>query len=127
MFDADYPKVRQSLSQAALQDPYPALLVDSQGVIYAANLMAFWLWDALQPGEPVKPDSLLGNSVFDMLTSNFERIPTEQNVEFYTKRAALVKRLYARSKLPLYISFITAMKADPRLAQIYEHAGKHVR
>ena len=122
MFDFDSPKVRQSLGQAALQDPYPACLLDRHGVIYAANLMAFWLWGALRPGEAIKPDTLLGNSIFNVLVDNFERIPVDQNIEFYTKRSALVKRLNAHSKLPLYTSFVAALKANPRLAQIYESA-----
>ncbi len=49
----DYPKVKHSLGQAALQDPYPAWILDSQGVIHAANLMTFWLWDTINPGEPI--------------------------------------------------------------------------
>ncbi len=122
MFDFDYPKVRRSLGQAALQDPYPACLVDRHGVIYAANLMAFWLWDTLRPGEPVRPDTLLGNSIFNVLADNIERIPIDQNIEFYTKRSAMVKRLQADATLPLYTPFIAAMKADPRLAQLYENA-----
>jgi hypothetical protein len=122
MFDFDLPKIRHSLGQAALQDPYPAWFVDTRGVIYAANLMAFWLWDTLRPGEPMRPDALLGNSIFNVLADNIGRIPVDENVEFFTKRSAIVKRLYARSKSPLYTSFIAAMKANPRLTQIYESA-----
>ena len=117
MFDFDYPKVKQSLGQAALQDPYPAWLLDSRGVIHAANLMAFWLWDTIRPGEPVKPDSLLGISVFNILADNLERIPVDQNVDFYMKRSAVVKRIDANLRSPLYASFIGAMKANPRIAQ----------
>jgi len=51
VFDFDYPKVKLSLGRAALQDPYPAWFLDSQAVIRGSNLMAFWLWDALRPGE----------------------------------------------------------------------------
>lgn len=122
MFDFDYPKVKQSLGRAALQDPYPACFLDPHGIIYAANLMAFWLWGTIRPGEPIKPDSLLGTSLFNILADNLERIPVDQNIEFYTKRAAVVKRLDANSGLPLYSSFIAAMKADPRLARIYNDA-----
>src|SRR2546423_6348417 len=116
MFDFDYPKVRQSLGQAALQDPYPAWLLDSRGVIHAANLMALWLWEMLVPGEPVRPDSLLSASIFSLQASHFERIPPDQNGEFYSKRSALVKRLDANQGSPLYAPFIAAMKADPQLA-----------
>lgn len=125
MFDFDYPRVRQSLGQAALQDPYPAWLLDSQGAIYAANLMAFWLWEMLVPGEPIRPDTLLSTSHFSLLAGHFRRIPPDQNREFYSKRAAVVKRLDANQGLPLYAPFITAMKADPQLAYILEHAMPH--
>lgn len=122
MFDFDLPRVRNSLGQAALQDPYPAWFVDTRGVIYAANLMAFWLWDTLRPGEAIRPDALLGNSIFDVLVDNIERIPVDENIEFFTKRSAIVKSLDARAKLPLSTSFVAAMKANPRLARIYESA-----
>lgn len=122
MFDFDYPKVRQSLGLAALQDPYPAWLLNSRGVIQAANLMAFWLWEMLVPGEPVRPDSLLSTSNFSVQANHFARIPLDRNSEFYGKRSALVKRLDANQGSPLYAPFIAAMKADPQLAYIFEHA-----
>jgi len=124
MYDSGYPKVKQSLGQAALRDPYPAFLVDLRGVIYAANLMAFWLWDAIEYGKSIRTDPLLGTSIFTMLADNLERIPAEQNIEFYTKRSGVVKRMDARLELSssLYAPFVAAMNAHPRLAQIYEHA-----
>jgi hypothetical protein len=124
MFYYDYPKVKHSLGLAALHDPYPAWHMDTRGVIRGANLMAFWLWDALQPGEPIRPDALLGKSVFQILAHNFARIPVDQNVEFYTKKSAVVKRMNAGvgTESILYASFIAAMKADPRLKNIFEQA-----
>jgi hypothetical protein len=128
VFDFDYPKVKLSLVRAALQDPYPAWFLDSQIVIRGANLMAFWLWDALRPGEPIRPDALLGKSAFNIFAHNIERIPADLNVEFYTKRSAVVKRIDAnmRSHSPLYAPFIAAMKSDPRLAQIYEQDTPYI-
>ncbi len=122
MFDYNYPKVKQSLGRAALQDSYPAMLLDPRGVIQGANLMAFWLFDVLRPGEPVKPTSLLGMSIFTLLVNNFDRIPVELNNEFYTKRSALVKRVDANLHSPLYAPFVVAMRADLQRAQIYERA-----
>src|SRR5437667_113863 len=66
MFYFDYPKVKHSLAQTALQDPYPALYIDTRGVIRGANLMAFWLWNSLQLEEPIRPDTLLGRSIFSI-------------------------------------------------------------
>ena len=124
MFDFDYPKVKHSLGQAALQDPYPAWILDSQGVIHAANLMAFWLWDTINPGEPIRPGALLGNSAFNIFAGNFKRIPVEGNSEFYAKKSAVVKRLSNEpgTDSSLYAPFIAAMKNDPLRAQIYEQA-----
>ncbi len=125
MSDFDYPKVKQSLGRAALQDPYPAWFLDSRGVIHAANFMAFWLWNTIRPGEPIRPDSLLGISVFNILADNLERIPVDHNVDFYMKGSAVVKRMDANLSSPLYASFIAAMKANPRRAQIYDYAIPH--
>src|SRR5450755_2353024 len=122
LFDFDYPKVRQSLGKAALRDPYPVWLLDSHGVFKATNLMAFWLWGMLTPEETVTPGALLGTSAFALLADMFERIPVDQNVELYTKQSAVVKRLAPKADESLYARFITAMKADPQRADIYEQA-----
>ena len=124
VFFFDYPKVKHSLWRAALEDPYPAWYLDTRGVIRAANLMAFWLWDALGAGEPIKADALLGKSTFTIFAHHFERIPVDQNGEFYAKKSAIVKRMNAEvgSDAILYASFIAAMKADPRLESIYGQA-----
>ena len=123
MFDFDYPRVKQSLGQAALQEPYPAWFLNPQGIIKAANLMAFWLWDTMKSEESFTPQAILGTSSFTLMADMFERIPVEQNVELYTKRAAAVKRLAAKVDKPYYASFIAAMKANPQLALIYEQAS----
>jgi hypothetical protein len=124
MFYFDYPKVKHSLARTALQDPYPALSIDTQGVIRGANLMAFWLWNTLQLAEPIKSEALLGRSIFSIYAKNFQRIPIEQNSEFYTKKSSMVKRMKADSNLesPIYDPFIIAMKANPQLEKIYNHA-----
>ncbi|MEO8954811.1 MAG: hypothetical protein ABI396_14315 [Ktedonobacteraceae bacterium] len=122
MFDFDYPKVRQSLGEAALRDPYPVWLLDPHGVFKATNLMAIWLWEMLTPEETVTPNALLGTSAFALLADMFERIPVDQNVELYTKQSAVVKRLAPKADESLYALFIAAMKADPQRADIYEQA-----
>lgn len=126
MFDFDYPKVKLSLGRAALQDPYPAWFLDSQVVIRGANLMAFWLWDALRAGEPIRPAALLGKSAFNILAHNLERIPVEQNVEFYEKISAVVKRMDADMGSDTPSPFIGALKANPRLKPIYEQATTYI-
>lgn len=127
MFDFDYPRVKQSLGQAALQEPYPAWFLNPQGIIKAANLMAFWLWDTIKSEESFTPEAILGTSSFTLMADMFERIPVEQNVELYTKRAAAVKRLAAKADKPYYASFIAAMKANPQLAQIYAQADRGIQ
>ena len=114
MFYFDYPKVKHSLARTALQDPYPAWYMDTRGGIRGANLMAFWLWDALQLIEPIRPDALLGRSILSIFMNNFKRIPMEQNGEFYTKKSSIVKRMKANSSLesPIYYPFIAAMKGS---------------
>jgi len=122
LVDFDYPKVRQSLGKAALRETYPAWLLDPQGIIMAGNLMAFWLWGMLDEDGTYTPESLLGTNAFALLTEMFERIPVDENVEFYTKKSAVVKRLAARIDESLYANFIASMKAEPRRAIIYERS-----
>lgn len=121
LFDFDYPKVKPSLGKAALRDSYPVWLLDPHGVFKATNLMALWLW-GMTPEETITPGALLGTSAFALLADMFERIPVDQNVELYTKQSAVVKRLSAKVGEPLYARFITAMKANPQRAHIYEQA-----
>lgn len=124
MFYFDYPKVKHSLARTALQDPYPAMHMDTRGVIRGANLMAFWLWNTLQLTEPVRPGALLGRSIFSTYALNFQRIPIEQNREFYTKKSSMVKRLKAdsHSLSPIYDSFISAMRSNSQLENMYNQA-----
>ena len=124
MFYFDYPKVKHSLARAALRDPYPAWYMDTRGVIRGANLLAYWLWDILQLTEPIRPEALLGISIFSIFANNFTRIPLEQNSEFYAKKSSMVKRMKTDSSLesPIYDPFIAAMKRDPQLVKIYEQA-----
>ena len=124
MFEFDYPKVKHSLARTALEDPYPALYIDTRGVIYGANLMAFWLWNVLQLSEPITKAALLGRSIFSIYPHSFQRIPIELNGEFYTKKSSMVKRMKADASLesPIYDPFILAMKINPQLEKIYDQA-----
>ena len=99
MLNSDYPKVKHSLARTALEDPYPALYLDTRGVIRGANLMAFWLWNSLRLFEQVKPGALLGRSMFSIYPRNFQRIPIELNAEFYIKKSSMVKRMQADASL----------------------------
>src|SRR5574340_514439 len=125
MFYFDYPKVKHSLARTALQDPYPAWFIDAQGVIRGANLMAFWLSGTLKFPEPIKRDALLGKSIFNIFMNNFKRTPKEHNIESYSKKSSMIKRLKTQSnvELPVYEHFVAATKRDPQLEKIYEEAS----
>ncbi len=122
MLNFDSPKIRLSLAQAALHEPYPSWLMDPYGLVRSANLMALWLWGGLKETEAIQPALLAGRNIFDIQAANFERIPPSRNTEFYTKRSALVKRASANWESSPYASFITSMQADPYLAKLYEDA-----
>src|SRR5947207_2994708 len=113
----DSPKIRLSLARAALYEPYPSWLMDPYGFVRSANLMALWLWGGLKETEASQPDLLAGKNIFDIQAANFARIPLSRNLEFYTKRAVLIKRAAANWESSPYASFIAAMQADPYLAQ----------
>ena len=125
-FDLDYPKVRQSLGVAALREAYPTLLLNFRGDICGVNPLSLWLWGELRPGEPFQPERLLGTHVFTMLARQVDRIPVEQNEEFYAKASAVVKRgVSQRSERAYagYSHFIAAMQGDPQRAKVYEEAS----
>lgn len=125
MFNFVYPKVKRSLGKAALQDPYPACFLDPHGVITAANLLAFWLWDALPAGGSPRSDALLGTSIFTIFTRHLERLPIDKNIEFFTKVAAMVKRAGKNAHSVQYAPFIEVIKAHPGLAYIYNSVPDH--
>src|SRR6266699_3189204 len=120
MLNFDAPKIRLSLGQAALREPYPCWHLDPYGVVRSANLMAFWLWGGLKHGQAIQPDLLIGRNIFDIHTSNIERIPFYRNIEFYTKPPALAKRTAANQVASPSIAFDTAMKADTHYIKLYE-------
>jgi len=124
VFNFDYPKVKYSLVRIALQDSYPAWFIDTRGIIRGANLMAFWLSGNMKFSEPIKSDALLGKSMFHIIMSNFHRVPVGKNIECYSKKSSMIKRMKANSnvELPVYENFVTAMKRDPLLEKIYEEA-----
>jgi len=122
VFYFDYPKVKQSLGVAALRDAYPTLYLDSRADVRGVNPLALWMWGALKADEPLYPERLLGINAFTMVAKQFQRIPVDQNKEFYTKSSAKVKRLDARPRVKYYAPFIAAMQADPSRAAIYEAA-----
>ena len=122
MLNFDSPKIRRSLGQAALHEPYPSWLMDPYGFVQSANLMALWLWGSLKDGETIHPALLVGKNIFDIQAANFERIPLSRNIEFYAKQSTLVKRAAANWEASPYSSFITHMQADLYRAKIYEDA-----
>jgi hypothetical protein len=122
MLNFGSPRIRRSLGQAALHEPYPSWLLDPYGVVRSANLMAFWLWNRLNH-TAVQPDRLVGCNFFDILAANFERIPLYRNIEFYAKQSALLKRAAASQGSSPYASFIAGMLTDPHRARIYTDAA----
>ncbi|HEV2473946.1 MAG TPA: hypothetical protein VGS41_14820, partial [Chthonomonadales bacterium] len=124
-FDLDYPRVRQSLGVAALREAYPTLLLNLRGDICGVNPLALWLWGALQPGEPLHPERLMGVNAYTLAALQMDRMPVEQNEEMYAKAVAIVKRSLARnyeSAYAIYGAFIEAMRTDPGRAILYESA-----
>ena len=59
--------------------------------------------NVLQLTEPITPDALLGRSMFSIFSNSFERIPIEQNIEFYSKKSSMVKRMKADASVELLI------------------------
>jgi hypothetical protein len=125
VFGSNYPRVKQSLAQGALRDTQPALIIDRRGVVQAANLMAFWLWDKLPHDAPFDPGVLLGKSIYMAVAGSLDRVPLARNVESYSKVSAIVRRLNAEpgADPTLYEAFIAAMRAEPNRAYLFEHCA----
>lgn len=113
-FVYDYPMVTLHELQASLEEPYPVWFLSPRGEVVATNLLSMWLWSAS------KPNDLLGVNVFDIFTSNFKRIPKEKNREFFAKKSAVVKRLFDAFGRKSYLAFISAMKSDLYLREIFD-------
>lgn len=120
-----YPQVKRSLGKAALRDSYPAWFLDPDGVITAANLMAFWLCDTLSAGDLPQPDTLLGVNALIVLADNVKRIPVGENIELFTKSSALVKHAAAGKDSSVYAPFVDMMMSHSGLKYIYEHSLPH--
>lgn len=110
----DYPVVTLQQLQAHLEDPYPVLFLSPRGEVAATNLLSMWLWSASELND------LLGANAFDVFTRNFKRIPKDKNREFFAKKSAVVKRLLKVFGRESYLAFISAMKSDPYLREIFD-------
>jgi len=110
----DYPVVTLQQLQAHLEDPYPVWFLSPRGKVVATNLLSMWLWSASELND------LLGVNAFDVFTRNFKRIPRDKNREFFAKKSAVVKRLCEAFGMKSYLAFISAMKSDPYLREIFD-------
>ena len=110
----DYPVVTLRQLQASLEEPYPVWFLSPRGDVLAINLLAIWLWNAS------KLNDLLGVNVFDIFSHNFKRIPKDINHEFFAKKSAVVKRLFDLFGGQSYLAFISLMKSDPYLKEIFD-------
>ncbi|HYT41228.1 MAG TPA: hypothetical protein VEP90_02675 [Methylomirabilota bacterium] len=110
----DYPVVTLRQLQASLEEPYPVWFLSPRGDVLAINLLAIWLWNAS------KLNDLLGVNVFDIYSRNFKRIPKDINHEFFSKKSAVVKRLFDLFGGQSYLAFISLMKSDPYLKEIFD-------
>lgn len=110
----DYPIVTLQQLQASLENPYPVWFLSPHGEVEAANLLSMWLWTTSELKD------LLGVNAFDIFTRNLKRIPRYKNREFFAKKSAVVKRLFEVFGRKSYLAFISAMKSDPYLREIFD-------
>lgn len=108
--------VTEEQARLWLKDPYPVWNLTDDGLIFAANLLAFWLWDALDPDDRgITQENLLGANALDVFIrpENLSRIPVDQNRQFWQTKSSVALRLSERyGWLPPYANFQTAMRAD---------------
>jgi hypothetical protein len=105
-----------------LTSPNPAWLIGFDTTVIAANLPALWLWDVLPEVLQSKklPDGL---RTFNIFARNFDRIPLEENKDFYWKKSidAEAIKAFCRDEEPIR-KFKQKMLADPQRKAIYKEA-----
>lgn len=119
-----YPRVTEEQAYQWLGSPYPAWQFTPEGMVTTANLMAFWLWRAIDiKSHEVQPKHVLKVSVFDVVARNLDYIPVTENEVFFKKIVWDAKRIgqqLGRAGRNSTAAFISAMQSDQQRREIYE-------
>ena len=89
----EYPPVGYDEVPVALESKYPVWVLDETGRVKEANLLAFWVWDALDPvNRVVQRDRLLGQFVFQIMADSLSLISIRCNIDFFLAKFCVLKK-----------------------------------
>jgi len=88
-----YPTENSQMEAQTLGANHPVWFLSTDAVVEKANLLAFWLWGAIDPvTRRLSEDKILGQHVFSIILSNLNRIPLNQNGQFSKKKMSVLKK-----------------------------------
>jgi hypothetical protein len=121
------PPIGEQGAKQKLEEAIPAWRLKGEGTLTHANLLAFWIWNALIEGV-LYPKMLIGRTVFEVFTdgSNIERIamPKTVNDFWYVKMFmfVIIERFMSRK---VSSSIRDKFMKYPVLKLLYEYAHNH--
>jgi hypothetical protein len=108
-------------AEAQLFGDGPAWLLRLDGQINHANLLAVWLWGALDPQGIPQPEALVGRNVFEVFANNATRLPPNRNHDFWLAKFRAELLILQGESSPLE----AVRDRHPDLNALYEKAAEH--
>jgi hypothetical protein len=103
-----------SQAQKKLNKPCAFWLLTTRGEIFAANILAAWLWEVGQ----LNSNTFFGVNVFEIFSRHHNRIPTDQNDEFFKKKIQVLNRLIRGYGRKPYKNFLRYVQTDLHLREM---------
>ncbi len=121
-----YPPITKSGMEEMLKKETPSWVLNADGTLTAANLLAFLIWgSSLEEG--IHRNDLLGVNIFKVFATpwNFERIAMpEKEDDFWFVKINVFKMLEQDIDPNASATFRKAIEAHPVLRLIYRNAGE---
>jgi transcriptional regulator with XRE-family HTH domain len=121
------PQIGEMGAKAKLEEPIPAWRLRSDGTLTHANLLAFWIWNALIEGI-LYLTRIIGQNAFSVFTdgTNIERISiTLSKNSFWRVKMYILILLAVLMERRLCRQILDKIMKYPVLQQLYEYAYEH--
>lgn len=121
------PQIGELGAKLKLEEPIPAWRLKADGTITYANLLAFWIWNALIELR-LYPTRIIGQNAFSVFTdgTNIERIGiTLSKNSFWRVKMYILILLAALVERKLYRQIRDKIMKYPVLQQLYQYAYAH--
>lgn len=117
-----HPLITIEDASTRLREHHPVWLMNKEGTLTAANLLAFWLWGGIRPDNTPDVVNFLGVNVLEIIARNLFRIPKRHNRIFLLRKSQVLKKFAEAFPELSTCSLAKAMIADPELREIYDDA-----